>query len=1066
MDKSPVDSIIAERYKIIDTLGTGAMGSVYKVLDQKTEQTVALKLLRETSSASKMVDGLKSEFEILKNLHHPHVAKIFDFGVTVAESGEKQYYFTEELITGTDLWNASKTMSFEAIEDLFVQALRALEFLHTNKIYHLDLKPSNLLIIPGKEPKLKVIDFGLSGFKDTEIMLGTPSYTAPEIILSLPRGAQADLYSLGVIFYKCFTRTNPFQSGDVKETWNRHIHLKVDPPSKINAKIPEYIDIILMNLMEKKASDRYSRAAYVIRSLNYLSGKNYPLETEETFVSYLPEEGKLIGRDDAWQEFKEIFKEQFSGKKVSLKVVVILGAVGTGKTRFVKEMKHFAQLCEVPAVDWEEKRVPGTPFLWIGDLPSPISEEEKDRIKERLSRISGGIAAFSATSAGDINWFRGWVPNCAVLELGNFNVEEVHRYILSATGLKSMPQSFVGQLYQRSEGNPKLLKEMLQKLMESGELLLLEGHLDEKALENFSVSWEMVENIPVLKEIFRGRWEKLDNAQKELLIFLSILGHSAMLEELDIIALEVLVKIGWVSKGFDGAYSITNPCFTNLIIGLLSTDIRSRWHNKVAQFIENKGGEPWEVDYHKSFGSDSETALSAIPEYAKGCVERERWELAKPALDRAWDLGVKEEWWGELMLKWILAVAESGKNPDIEKAMERLQDFPMPNSHAWQAEICLARTTLALKEKDYHQATLSLQKVLKESDKELPRTIWLRAKNIEGKIFMDQGKLEYAEQIFCKNFKEWLVLSDDEKIKIINNDLASCYFLQQEYQKCWDQLRVELPYYLKLNNTVLLSSCYYLLGCTALKLGKTVDGISFLKKCLASAKEIQKTDLLLLTYNELGNLYFNQKQLDEARIHFEHALNLAQRKKNHSRMALIAANLGVVHAELGQDPQCFSFLQLATRLLGGMTEMRVENWVAKGLTLLELSRYYRRHGRDEEARVAVEEARAIAKDEAALRVILPQIEAQYEKTLHPGDGASKDEISQKKEGSMQADSGHVTDEAGLERMNKLTSHILESLEKVEALMGNLVDRLNSLEEHYAQKSSKHKHPHKKHKIKR
>src|SRR3990167_649197 len=132
-------SLYANRYEKLKTLGRGSSGSVFLVKDQRTGLFCALKVLRSVHGklTRATLETFKKEFQILKNLNHPSIAKVYDAGLDETEEGVKLFYMATEYVDGEDLFSASEKLSTEQIENLFVQALRAFHYLHTRKIYHL-----------------------------------------------------------------------------------------------------------------------------------------------------------------------------------------------------------------------------------------------------------------------------------------------------------------------------------------------------------------------------------------------------------------------------------------------------------------------------------------------------------------------------------------------------------------------------------------------------------------------------------------------------------------------------------------------------------------------------------------------------------------------------------------------------------------------------------------------------------------------------------------------------------------------------------------------------------------
>jgi serine/threonine protein kinase len=344
---------IGNHYEVIEKVGSGMSGDVFLVKDDETEK--ALKFLNQMQINVSREDALKNfknEFKILKKLGHPHVASIYDFGF---DEKHQKYYFTTEYIKGLELHKACASQSFETKEKIVIQILRALNYLHTKGIYHFDIKPQNILVsMNGDEPETaKLIDFGLSGFKSPQKRVGTPSYMAPEAIQSKVLDNRTDIYSLGVVIYKIFSGKNPFAGNQVKETLKNHLKVIAEPITEVAKDVPGYWEPILERMLEKDPAVRYAQVSLILRDLNLLSGQKVDVETQDTKLSYLPERGILIGRDDAWQSFCRLFDKQFESEQsaVGAQLLVVSGQRGTGKTRFLNEVKTFSQLRHITVFD-------------------------------------------------------------------------------------------------------------------------------------------------------------------------------------------------------------------------------------------------------------------------------------------------------------------------------------------------------------------------------------------------------------------------------------------------------------------------------------------------------------------------------------------------------------------------------------------------------------------------------------------------------------------------------------------------------------------------------------------
>ena len=205
--------LVAHRYEIIDKLGEGGEGRVFRVLDrQRQGRKCALKLARTGATAVEL-ELFRREFQILCQLNHPQVVRVLDFGVTAHDeltAGEPSPYYTREVIEGTSL--AEHTGGAPGELAAWAESLlQVTGFLHSSGVLHRDLKPDNILLKASDEGVIPVlVDFGLAG---AERAAGTLAYLAPEILEGEPATPLTDLYALGATLCELGTGVKPVEGG-------------------------------------------------------------------------------------------------------------------------------------------------------------------------------------------------------------------------------------------------------------------------------------------------------------------------------------------------------------------------------------------------------------------------------------------------------------------------------------------------------------------------------------------------------------------------------------------------------------------------------------------------------------------------------------------------------------------------------------------------------------------------------------------------------------------------------------------------------------------------------------
>jgi hypothetical protein len=251
-------------YELLEELGRGGMGVVYRARQNSLDREVAIKFIADWFADSTNVTRFLAEARAAARLLHPNIVPVHEVG-----SVEGLHYFSMPLIQGRSLAAVldDGPMSAAAIVQLLLKLCDAMDYAHRLGLLHLDLKPANVLIDARNEPL--IADFGLArhmddkGGVDAQEVSGTPSFMAPEQILikqyRLTR--TTDVYALGAILYLCLTGESPHGEGAPDDILRRAVAGRVRPPRALNPKISRDLDAICMKCLELQPSDRYRSAA-------------------------------------------------------------------------------------------------------------------------------------------------------------------------------------------------------------------------------------------------------------------------------------------------------------------------------------------------------------------------------------------------------------------------------------------------------------------------------------------------------------------------------------------------------------------------------------------------------------------------------------------------------------------------------------------------------------------------------------------------------------------------------------------------------------------------------------
>jgi serine/threonine protein kinase len=264
-------SIFAERYEVIEELGKGGMGKVYKVFDKKIKEKVALKLLKpEIASDEETIERFRNELKYARKIAHRNVCRMFDLG---EEQGT--HYITMEYVSGEDLKSELIRMgplSAGKAISIAKQVCEGLAEAHRLGVVHRDLKPQNIMI--DRKGNAKIMDFGIArslrgkGITAAGVMIGTPEYMSPEQVEGKEADQRADIYSLGIILYEMLTGRVPFEGDTPFSVAYKQKNEAPSDPKKFNPQIPDGLCQLVLRCMEKEREKRYQSAEEISSELS------------------------------------------------------------------------------------------------------------------------------------------------------------------------------------------------------------------------------------------------------------------------------------------------------------------------------------------------------------------------------------------------------------------------------------------------------------------------------------------------------------------------------------------------------------------------------------------------------------------------------------------------------------------------------------------------------------------------------------------------------------------------------------------------------------------------------
>jgi serine/threonine-protein kinase len=261
-------------YRIVDFLGAGGMGEVYRAMHSKIGRIAAVKVLTQATQSSGFVERFFNEARIQASLQHPNIATLYDFCEVAGQPCIIMEYVDGQTISERITAYGALPLS-EAVY-VFGKVVEAIDYIHSHGVIHRDIKSNNIKI--SSQGQVKLLDFGIAKGQSSQQLtqvgsvIGTLQYLAPELIRGGASDARGDIWALGVLLYEMVTGRVPFDAQTIGDLCDRIDRVDYAPPTQVNAGVPREVATIITRCLKKNPAERYRTAGELLADARKLTG--------------------------------------------------------------------------------------------------------------------------------------------------------------------------------------------------------------------------------------------------------------------------------------------------------------------------------------------------------------------------------------------------------------------------------------------------------------------------------------------------------------------------------------------------------------------------------------------------------------------------------------------------------------------------------------------------------------------------------------------------------------------------------------------------------------------------
>jgi Nif-specific regulatory protein len=943
--------MISKRYRIIEEIGSGGIGKVLKAVDLLRQETVAIKVL--LSLEPEFISRFKAEFTLLKKLHHPNIIKVFDFGF----SEKQEPYFVMEYVEASQWENFREPLDLSKLYTLLSQILSTLDFLHSKKIIHGDIKPSNILITTSPDGRLiiKFTDFGFAEYEKPEESSwwkGTLPYLAPEVIRGEQHTPQADLYSVGILIHEILFGSPPFGEDDPMELAKSHLQKEVVIPQE--PPIPIGLKNLILKLLEKDPIDRFFSANEVSSEVQKISGLTFKRH-QALLVKSLINSADFVGREKELTTLKKTLDQLRENEN---KFVLVTGESGIGKKGLLQEFTTWAQVQGFPAISVSLKKrstleaLQDNPFEFLEINSCPVivfqhlelADDSFFKFISDLTHNSQGrkvMVCFTLTndlavleeSQRAVEIEKRIQSICGdsliSIKIGRLTEIEVKDLLSSMFGWRERTETIAAATHQETQGNPLLIRELMESLVEEGRI--------RRENDKWSIEPESIKKSKIPQSIRNHIEKRLDRIKPDsvesltcasvwgseiefdALIQLTGFSNAVTLSCLNEILLHCLMEESSITD--KRKFRFVNNLIRRFAYRQIDPGKRKILHQRAGEILERKMDSCeetciYDLANHFYQARDVERALKyslLAAERAEGKCEHAQaithYTHALELHDQIPTLSPRSR---EDMLESLAdqfdLIGELNKSLDLYQEALRRRSSKASN-HQRLAFIYRKMGRICEKMSEHDKAVEFFEKSLErlrttESLKDYATTL------VDlGWVHLRKSDYETAQ----KQFEEALSILQKEvtskEAGFALSGLGSVHWALGDYSQATWYHHQSLKVFKEVGDIKKIADSYGNLGIVARRRGELKEAIGYFGKCLDLLKALQDQYRLSILYNNLGLTHFDLNQCDQALECFLNASQFQEKTLDSVGLGSSHNNLGLIYlrkGELCRAKECFN----------------------------------------------------------------------------------------------------------------------------------------------------------------